>query len=113
MNTYALINLLLLIIVLLVTFYFIYRFDRRVDKMYFNLLSFSARNKSLLSGLSKFESCSLSWLIGLVIYKYLICPIRNINQSWFNRQILIAIILFLAIEIIDGIILYRISHKNR
>lgn len=112
MNTSALINVIILIVILLITFYLVYRFDRKMDQLYFAMNRFTEDDQALLSGLSKFESCSISWVLGLVIYKYLICPWRQIDTDWFNRQILIGVILFFLIEIIDGVILYRVTHKK-
>lgn len=83
-----------------------------MDDLYFSMNRFTEHDQALLSGLSKFESCSISWVVGLVIYKYFICPWRQINTDWFNKQILIGVVIFFIIEIFDGVILYRFGHKK-
>lgn len=113
MSSSLLINWLILGFILLGSFCVVYRFDRRIDRLYFRLNHLASNKKALLSGFSKLESCSISWLISLVIYKYLICPLRHIDQAWFNREIWYGVLLFILIEFVEGLFLYIINRKNR
>ncbi len=113
MNTFSLINILLLIAILIIAYLLIYRFDRRVDQVYFRMYRLNSRERSRLGGLSKLESVSIAWVLGLVFYKYIICPWRHIDTAWFNRQIWYGVILFLLIELAEGIMLYRFKQNHK
>lgn len=113
MNTFSIINILLLIAVLIIAYFLIYRFDRRVDQTYFKMYRLNAHDRQRLGGLSKLESVSMAWVFGLIFYKYVICPWRHIDTGWFNQQIWYGVILFLLIELAEGILLYRIRRNHK
>ncbi|RVU70474.1 MULTISPECIES: hypothetical protein [Lactobacillus] len=112
MSTFAITNLIILAVIWLIIFYFVLTFNRKVDNLYMQLQPLSKKSENFMRGYTFLESYSISWIVGLIIFKYLICPIRNINPNSISRQIWIGIFIFIAIEIIGGIISVRFIKKS-
>lgn len=112
MNVAWLTDWTIFMIILVVTWLLLDRLERFTDKIYFRLNHFKAKEQVILSGCSKLEACSLSWLIGLLIYKYFVCPWRHLSQDWFSQQIWYGLLLFCLIESIEGIILFHFRHEK-
>lgn len=112
MSTFALINLLLLIIIFGICFYLIYTFNIRIDRTYIQAQGLSESARKFVINYEMLESCSIGWVFSLIIFKYFICPWRRIETSWISHQIWIGLILYLAIEIIGAFILFKLKRKQ-
>lgn len=112
MSTFALINLLLLIVIFGICFYLIYKVNIRVDNLYINVENLSETAKKFVINYELLESCSIGWVFSLIIFKYLVCPWRHVETSWISRQIWIGIFLYLAVEIIGTFVLVKLKRKQ-